>query len=140
MTAARVRKGQSFMKLSELIEDALHDFGEDKYIAPARPLNTPMENQESNVAATPQTPKPPTFEMNEYVKSYGDPSDPKIRTHIGMPGGDMTICGLDAVGDDLVHAKPPEDCQTIIAAVKDHILANAAGQKSLAGTAAPKTR
>ena len=72
--------------------------------------------------------------MNEYIKTYGEPGERKVRTHIGHPGMDMTLCGLDAVGDDLVHDAPPEilprgkkhrvtceECQCIIEAVKDHL-------------------
>lgn len=80
--------------------------------------------------------------MTEYVKTFGEPGEPKIRTHIIHPGMDVTICGLDAVGDDLIHHKPPESlprgkryrvtcevCLRIIAAVQDHISANAQVQR-----------
>lgn len=76
--------------------------------------------------------------MNEYIKTYGEPGERKVRIHIGSPGMDVAICGLDAVGDELVHNAPPEylpfgkkyrvtceHCQRIIEAVKDHISANA---------------
>lgn len=71
--------------------------------------------------------------MNEYVRTYGEPGERKIRTHIVMPGMDMSICGLDVVGDDVVHDKDPEclppgvrhrvtceDCKKIIEAVLEH--------------------
>lgn len=67
--------------------------------------------------------------MNEYVKSYGEPGEPKIQIHILSPGMDMTICGLD-----LVHDKPPKIlpkgkrhvvtcvyCLNVIEAVEDHL-------------------
>ena len=72
--------------------------------------------------------------MNEYVKSYGEPGEPKIQIHILSPGMDVTICGLDSIGDDLVHDKPPkilpkgkrhvvtcEHCLNVIEAVEDHL-------------------
>ena len=72
--------------------------------------------------------------MNEYVKTYGEPGAQKVRTHIGHPSMDMTLCGVDASGDELVHDAPPEylprgkkyrvtceDCLQIIKVVKDHI-------------------
>jgi hypothetical protein len=90
--------------------------------------------------------------MNEYIKTFGEPGEPKIRTHILNPGMDVTICGLDAVGDDMIHDKPPEslprgkryrvtceDCLNIIAAVRDHISANVSRQRPLpAGEDSPK--
>jgi len=69
----------------------------------------------------------------EYVKTYGEPGEPKVRVHLQDSGQDMTICGLDSHGDDEVHDKDPEtlsfgrhvvnceDCQRIIEAVKEHI-------------------
>ncbi len=45
--------------------------------------------------------------MNQYIKTYGDPGQRKIRTHIAFPVGDMTLCGTDASGDELVHDLPP---------------------------------
>jgi len=69
-----------------------------------------------------------------YTAKLTEIREPKIRTHILAPGMDLTICGTDAIGDDLAHDKPPdilprgkrhrvtcEHCQRIIDAVKDHI-------------------
>lgn len=70
----------------------------------------------------------------EYARTFGHPGERKIRTHIVADGMDMAMCGLDVVGDDLVHDAPPEmlprgvkhrvtceDCQQIIEAVKEHL-------------------
>lgn len=72
--------------------------------------------------------------MNEYVKTFGEPGETKIKIHIVNPGRDFTICGLDIAGDNMIHDKPPksfprrekhrvtcEDCLHIIEAVKDHL-------------------
>lgn len=75
--------------------------------------------------------------MTQYIKTYGEPGEPKIRIHIGHPTMDTTLCGVDASGDELVHHIPPEylpkgqgyrvtceDCLGIIAAVSDHLSDN----------------
>jgi hypothetical protein len=72
--------------------------------------------------------------VNQYFKSYGEPGERDIRVHIINPGMDVGICGLDAVGDDMVHDKEPkllpggrkykvtcEHCLRIISAVKDYL-------------------
>jgi hypothetical protein len=76
--------------------------------------------------------------MNEYIRTYGEPKQRKVRTHICYPGGDATICGTDIVGDTTVHQSPPvslpfgrryrvtcEHCRRIIDAVRDHLSPNA---------------
>jgi hypothetical protein len=89
--------------------------------------------------------------MNEYIKTFGEPGERKIRTHICSPGMDLTICGLDVVGDDMIHDKDPEilsrgkkhrvtceDCLRIIDAVKDHLSpANVRGLPPATGGAPP---
>lgn len=72
--------------------------------------------------------------MNEYYKTYGEPGESDVRTHIVHPGMDMAMCGMDIAGDELVHDKQPEglprgkkyrvtclDCLRIIGAVQDHL-------------------
>jgi len=62
----------------------------------------------------------------------------KTRTHLDGIGDSYTLCGVDTAGDDLVHDRDPErlhgmqmhvvtceDCQQIIAIVRDHLDCNA---------------
>ena len=46
----------------------------------------------------------------DFVRIWAKDDDgPKI--HLYASGNDYTICGHDAVGDDMVHRKPPQDLQ-----------------------------
>ncbi len=70
-----------------------------------------------------------------YVRTFGEPGERKVRVHLSWRGGDVTMCGLDTAGDELIHDKPPEldadttrvtceHCQQIIALVRAHDRAN----------------
>lgn len=45
---------------------------------------------------------------NEYVRTYGNVGERKVEVHLGHPGMDCTLCGLDASRDELIHEEPPE--------------------------------
>lgn len=71
----------------------------------------------------------------DYYRTYGDPSDHKVRTHLEGIGDSYTLCGLDTSGDEMVHAKQPEridrprritceHCLQIMALVRAHDQSN----------------
>ena len=71
--------------------------------------------------------------METYYKTW---NDGKVRTHLeGI--SDLTLCGFDISGDDMIHDREPEqlppgkryrvtcpDCKMIIKTVQGHLLSN----------------
>ena len=75
----------------------------------------------------------------QFVRLWNKDDD-KSFIHLMASGMDYTICGHDAVGDDMIHRKPPKDlfgrhrvtcpqCLSIIKDCRDYLKkANNAGQ------------
>ena len=51
--------------------------------------------------------------MSEHIEYWKTWNEGKQSTHLARHGSDYTICGLDLIGDELVHDRPPESLSTL---------------------------